>query len=215
MLKKTLSILLSFLLILFCSTKVFAAPNLGTLSCWYSDSDIIGRWDTSNVQIYKVQYSENDSFYFSSGLAYACIPWSNDTEINISSGTSSSYASAPIVYYGGTMEQLNALTDFTISQLTNGITTVNFSAEGYWSYGTETKLGWVITGAEGCIVDKDHSTNEVTNTCIHELGHALGWHGHSNVSSDIMSEYGSSNILLTDRDKNHLSQVYSEGGNTQ
>ena len=60
---------------------------------------------------------------------------------------------------------------------------------------------------------RENKTLAYLNSII--LGHALGWHGHSNVSSDIMSEYGSSNILLTDRDKNHLSQVYSEGGNTQ
>lgn len=44
--------------------------------------------------------------------------------------------------------------------------------------------------------------------CIHEVGHSLGWFGHSTLSSDIMYSYSTENITLTTRDKNHLVQVY-------
>ena len=69
-------------------------------------------------------------------------------------------------------------------------------------------------GAVGCIIDKDRTTDQYKKTCTHELGHALGWAGHSSNTSDIMYSAGSSVTSLTSRDKNHLSQDYDYGGNS-
>lgn len=82
------------------------------------------------------------------------------------------------------------------------------STEGTWTYGNTSKTGVLISAVEGCIVDKNHSSNEYKETCTHEMGHALGWSGHSGNSSDIMYAYGSSITTLTTNEKNHLSQVY-------
>lgn len=82
------------------------------------------------------------------------------------------------------------------------------SVEGTWTYGSSSKTGRLVVGAVGCIIDKDRTTDQYKKTCTHELGHALGWAGHSSNTSDIMYSAGSSVTSLTSRDKNHLSQVY-------
>lgn len=65
-----------------------------------------------------------------------------------------------------------------------------------------------VYAVEGCIIDKEYTLNQTKKTCTHELGHALGWIGHSGTSSDIMYQSGSSITSLTYRDIQHLSQVY-------
>lgn len=42
----------------------------------------------------------------------------------------------------------------------------------------------------------------------HELGHGLGWLGHSTSSSNVMYSSGYDNDILTPSDKNHLTQNY-------
>ena len=73
---------------------------------------------------------------------------------------------------------------------------------------TITYSGVTIYAVEGCIIDKGYTLNQTKKTCTHELGHALGWIGHSGTSSDIMYQSGSSITSLTYRDIQHLSQVY-------
>ena len=82
--------------------------------------------------------------------------------------------------------------------------------EGTWYlYPLEvTKTGYRQVSALGCIVDNNRTSAEYIKTALHELGHAVGWNGHSANTSDVMYGYGSSVTVLTNRDKNHLSQVY-------
>lgn len=58
------------------------------------------------------------------------------------------------------------------------------------------------------IKDNSRTLNEYKKTATHELGHSLGWKGHSSNSNDIMYGTASSVTNLTSRDSNHLSQVY-------
>ena len=49
-----------------------------------------------------------------------------------------------------------------------------------------------------------------SKTATHELGHALGYAGHSTTKGDIMYTSSTSNTTnaLTTRDINHLKQIY-------
>lgn len=188
------------------STTALAATNLGTLSCWYSDYDYIARWNKSSITVYTNKLNSNGSFYFSMGMYLGCGKWEDALGITISS---SSYdTSAPIKYYGGTKNEVSAYGDFTIDSSTNGVTQRAQYVEGTWKYGNTSKTGYLVSSAVGCIIDKNHTTDEYEKTCTHELGHALGWAGHSSNTSDIMYKKGSSVTSLTTRDIEHLSQVY-------
>ena len=59
-----------------------------------------------------------------------------------------------------------------------------------------------------CIVDRGTTTDNYTNTATHELGHALGWMGHSTVNTDIMYAYCNGITVLSSAEKIHLSQIY-------
>ena len=51
--------------------------------------------------------------------------------------------------------------------------------------------------------------NYYKNIITHEIGHALGWHGHSSVSSDLMyANVTKNNITVGTRDAAHLNQIY-------
>ena len=60
----------------------------------------------------------------------------------------------------------------------------------------------------GFIRDFGSNTTKYNSVCAHEIGHALGWKGHSSNSSDIMYSSYQGVTTLTDRDKYHLKQVY-------
>jgi predicted Zn-dependent protease len=66
-----------------------------------------------------------------------------------------------------------------------------------------------LSGSKACVVQiSGRTTNQYKKTMTHEIGHLLGWSGHSSNSNDIMYSSGSSITTLTLRDKNHLSQIY-------
>ncbi|MCR5828907.1 MAG: matrixin family metalloprotease [Lachnospiraceae bacterium] len=150
--------------------------------------------------------SLNNSPYFLDGISHACSQWGNALSLNISS--SITYYDAPIRYFGGTLSAINTFWDYQLSNGLNGITDSHFYPTDTWYLGSMAYTGVTIDGAEGCIIDKGHTLNQTKKTCTHELGHALGWIGHSGTSSDIMYKHGSSTTSLTYRDIHHLSQVY-------
>lgn len=205
--KIILSITLCFLLVIYLTVTPYAATNLGMLSYWHSNSERIGRWDGESVDIYLIKLNPNTSFYFTNGMTHACREWDDVIGMTLNRYTSNS--SSPIRFYGGTIDEINRQTEFRVDNSVNGKTRwVVSSVEGIWQYGSMFKTQREITEVVGCVLDKGHTIDEYRNTCTHELGHALGWDGHSYDSSDVMYSMGASVTSLTVRDKNHLSQVY-------
>jgi hypothetical protein len=193
-----LLIMLSFML------KASAA----TLSYWYSDDYQIAFWSSSpNVWYDKIDTSS--SFSFLSGLLNGEDEWNDalGTSINISS----SYTDAPIKYYGGTKTQIDALGIFdTVPSDASGFTDY---ADDEW-YCEHTYNGIAIACSEqistiGYIISRsDFSYNNYLKCCTHELGHSMGWRGHSSSTSWIMTQGKSTVTALATGEKNHLAQIY-------
>ncbi len=136
--------------------------------------------------------------------------WSNALGITIVSGINSYYSNEPqITYYGGTISELSTVWDGDVSSTSTGHTHYSYYYDGPLCYnGYNYYSGEVMVNAIGYIVDMGNSLPQTKKTCTHELGHALGWMGHSSNDSDIMYLANSYVTSLTSRDINHLSQVY-------
>ena len=208
--KKTLVI--TVLVALLCTsiglsnTRVHAIPMLGNLSCWYSDAVSIGRWGTHNFTIYRHKMNTNGYFFFLSAFQHSVSQWASALPISITAVNTP--GSQTFSVYGGTVSELATLGYTSLPSGINGITYYSCSAEGGWSYGTSTMQGYKYTSATCLILDNGNTSDQYKKTTTHEMGHALGWQGHSGNAADIMYSTGSSVTNLTFRDQDHLSQVY-------
>jgi len=199
---KAVAVLISLCIL---TLTVFAS---GTLSCWYSDKDQIGRWSTSQLTVYydKLNTSSDFSFYYS--FANAENEWEAALGIAIVLSKSQADAYAPIRYYGGTREELSAM-GFIPNIGENGNTLFGKNNPENWTYNSTTKKVFNMAYARGYIInDSNNTLNIYMNAATHELGHALGWMGHSTDKNDVMGAYSFGLYKLSDHDKCHLSQVY-------
>lgn len=204
-----ISIFLSIILLLVL-TSVASAQNLGTISHWYSDDDRIGRWKTSRV-IYRNVL--DDSMTFVQIEAYvdnARNQWAN---ANITSSITNSKSSSSIEVYGGTYRTLKNVLP-TLRETDSGRASLTHNQEGTWRRHLDENHykdhpGYVVTKVLAVVVYRSgKSSSGYRSTTMHELGHCFGWYGHSSNRSDVM--YGTENSVttITDRDKNHIKQVY-------
>lgn len=205
----TMAVLVATLLLGIFPTQVMAA-NLGTLSYWESDSSEIRRWSSIPSTIYTQKLNSNGSFYFLMGMVHGIDEWKSSSALNCSMTDSqaTTSSSTKVIFYGGTKAELDALGIFSLTSSNTGLTNTTSSSEGTWTYGSTTKDGKLISKVRGCIVDKSRTTDQYKNTSTHELGHGLGWAGHSSNSSDVLYASATSITSLTTRDKRHLKQVY-------
>jgi hypothetical protein len=199
-LRIALSIILAFAFTL----TAYAA----TLTYWYSDLNTIGKW-SSSPQVWYSKLNSNSSFAFLSGLLNGESIW--NSALGTSIDVSSSYTSAPIKYYGGTKAQIDALSIFPnvpTNQLGNTEYT-EYEFGGYHTYNGSTKTWYTHTENWGYVVDRtDMNYNNYIKTSSHELGHAMGWEGHSTNSTWVMTQGKLENTILATGEKNHLDQIY-------
>ena len=174
-------------------------------NCWYSNTDEIGKWSFTPT-ISSIKLNSNSSFYFEDGYSRARSQWGNAGITTTNNGTSTS---SNIVCYGGTVNQIYSTTGYQVPSNVCGITNCSATLTNTrLEYDGLTYKIYNISHANVYILDLGNNLNKTKMTCIHEVGHSLGWFGHSTLSSDIMYSYSTENITLTTRDKNHLVQVY-------
>ena len=167
------------------------------LNCqyWYSDSNSVGRWAFSPT-ITSVKLNDNEAFGFVSAYLYAKDAWNN---AGISLAHTSS-TSANIVCYGGTASEIYERTGFSLSDTTTGLTSYSSTMYKYLNYnGTQYNLR-NMSRATVMIKDRGATLNQYKKTTMHEMGHALGWMGHSSYSTDVMYASSSSVTTLSFRD---------------
>lgn len=196
---------LSIILLCIILTMGITIPVFADLSVWYSGSDSIGTWAGSQIKYGHKKLNDNSRFYFYSSGLYAIKQWEEALDISIKNVVLMSEAN--ITAYGGTWDELTALG-------------FPYEPDGLgYSYYTKSSLlrtdivdGREVTvrqieGAVVIIVDKG-LMSDYNHVTTHELGHALGWIGHSTERSDLMYAVNNGTTELTPRDIEHLLQIY-------
>jgi len=188
--------------------EVFAVNYLDC-DYWYSSSTSVGCW-LSTPTIKKTPAFGTDSTFttnYNSGFSWARTQWSN---ADISTSLVGQGTSASIVCYGGTREEIAEENGRNIDSSYAGLTVG--SATYYCSLiyvgDNSVKTLKSVNSQTIYIVNRGNSLNRVKNVFTHELGHSLGWIGHSVNSDDIMYSYSSLVTALTNRDKRHINQFY-------
>lgn len=186
-------------------SHISSSTNLGTLSYWYSNTDIISHWKTPR-KIYVSNLSSNSSFDLGYYVGFAIYQWSSKAQISCSAnGTENSHS---IVIYGGLESDLTDAGVFSDCSSANGKCRSTATIEGTYTYGSLTKTGKVTTYSKIAIIEKSNPRTDMAYSKT--ATHALGYAGHSTTKGDIMYTSSTSNTTnaLTTRDINHLKQIY-------
>ena len=182
----------------------------GTLTKWGdAERDIIAHWDTVPT-IFKKKIGSDASFYFNSAFNTAFLEW--EDALGWSLTTTTQEQQADIAVYGGTREELKQIMGANASYLTDstaGITFPAYDVTGYYRYNGEVKIYAEMEKATIYIPSDGRPANECRNIVTHELGHALGFLGHSSSSSSVMYPYVSTIYDVQAAEKDHLLQIYS------
>ena len=179
-------------------------------SYWYSSNTVFGIWD--NMPIVYYNYLDGpENFY--TGMSYAVNSWSDALGMSINlRETDLEESLNPLLIFGGTQDEVYGTGEFPFSQVYNSgaIGATIYKSESFFAnayYNGTTYYGYKLNKVRVYVLDLNTLSNYY-NTCTHELGHALGWNGHSSNSSDVMCKTNSSDISLSNRDILHIKQMY-------
>lgn len=185
--------------------------NARRLNYWFCDIPfeagvyVLGRFDTPVITLQSYKLNTNGSFGYNAAMENARMQWENAIDVPINTVSSSN---AKIQYLGGTVEELVAFGVSDVDSSVAGMTGIYCDDDTEdWIYANTTVEAKVHTATIGYIIDRGNAN--YVNVCVHEMGHALGWHGHSSQTADIMHPSSSSPTTLTNRDILQISQAYN------
>ena len=177
------------------------------LNYWYSNSNAIACWQTT-PKVFSYNFSYNTGFFFDNAVNFAESQWTN-AGLSIDTTASTNH---DIYILGGSKTYLETTFGISLDDNIDGLTTyyiIPFCSIVY--NGNMNKTGYYFDGlVTSYIIDNSSNSimSRINTTAAHELGHAIGWLGHSTNPLDIMYIYGGSETNLTFRDKIHLTQFY-------
>lgn len=205
--KKLPAALVACLLAGFLLTGTLWAAVLGTIPYWESTSNEIGRWKTERRAFNQILgmngFSSSD---FSSYVSHARTQWSNSS-ISVTQTSSSSNANIKIM--GGNYMVLSLQNPNIQSWMAGYAEYVNRAYEGDWTYMGGPKTGYTLSNANCYIIfSAGKSADHYKSVATHELGHAMGWMGHSSNSNHLMYSETNGVTSLTTTDKRHIGQIY-------
>jgi predicted Zn-dependent protease len=202
---KKISIPVFTFLLTFIITTTSYAATLGYLNYWDTDGSVIGRWGSTTPSIYNYPVDGSMQGTLPSYVTHARSEWNN---AGIPNNSTSTESNAHIKVYGGTYTNLKAI-EPSLSSSDTGLCVSTRTNEGEWLALGTYKTGYKQTAAKVYIVYITGKTaNGYKKTTTHEIGHSLGWSGHTNNSADIMYHTASEVTSLSAVDKRHLKQVY-------
>ncbi len=208
MLRKTTILIVILMIVLCISAPVCYAYNVYMIDYWESNTYYVCRWH-STPTIAAAKMNNNILFFFAQGYSRAINQWPSAGIALTPLSGAGGISSADIRCFGDTISNLQTSFGVSIPSGTLGVTYRNYSVVGGLSYSAESKtLGEISNVAIVLIVDCGMSEDQTKKTFTHEVGHALGWAGHSINSSDVMCQGLSSLTTLSLRDKRHLKQIY-------
>lgn len=203
MLKKVFILIVAICMVL--SANDVRAYEVTDCNYWYSDSDQVGVW-THAPTVGRKKLNLNSNFRFYEGFLNAYNQW---TDAGISIVNNGQSAASDIVCYGGTRAQINAQTGKWISEQYAGLTFMYYTSLTNLIYNGSIKRLKSMSSAVVYVIDSNNSLARNKNVFTHEMGHALGWFGHTTPSSNVMYHQISSIYILTNKDKKQLNQFYS------
>ncbi|MFD1736295.1 matrixin family metalloprotease [Bacillus salitolerans] len=174
-----------------------------TLSYWYSNLDKIG--NDSNRYIWSNVIDGFTVSDFTSYQDYARDQWSSDA--GISTYGADEKASSSIHWYGGNQSTLREM-EPSLEVYRAVCVPEYLYLIGNHTYNGTTKENWRMKSK--IYTPKlpwYYGFSNYNLMFTHELGHGLGWLGHSSNSGDLMNADASNDTLST-RDINHLQQNY-------
>ena len=212
--KRLSSVVLIFLLVMGVSITAYGAY---AIRCWYAydledskwiEKNAITTWGkNASIKFCHKKLNTNTEFEFYAGNLHAQNEW--ETALGISFNNVIKLNDAQLKVYGGTYNELTGIgvdLDNNVVGLTKRITINWVGSSKYNGYNKEI---YNVSAVNCYIVDESTSTHDrLKNTCTHEMGHALGWVGHSKEEHDIMYPLRKSYNELNYRDQFHLQQVY-------
>lgn len=179
---------------------------------WNSDTDNIMYFNKKSIIIYKENMYNVSDFAFDDNINNALEQWGEALGLNFSFTTNKN--EADIIIYGGTESQMNNLygSVFTNWKGYTSLIKANNSSDNIVTLEDSKILKEVYNIQKSTVYIKyNDDNNSVKKTCIHELGHALGYCGHSKTENDLMyNSTKKSGMFLTTAEKQHLKAVYDK-----
>lgn len=193
-----------FILVVALFVQVFAVVDFGELSYYHSNSSTIGTWTTTPT-LYFTLYSPyaTTASSMESATTIADSKWSGAGVPLVKSSTSTN-----IRVHTGEYDTIKALYPSFVNGVI-GETVPTWTTYGTATYNSATKTVKKITSAKIYYVPKATYKDDFIVT--HEVGHAIGWVGHSAVYGEVMYSQAMSNtgsFVLSTNEKNHIGQIY-------
>ena len=192
---------------------------------FYSTSYRFYQWNILPKKVYVCKFDYTTSYY-NTAVMNAITKWNNGlgtslyqiTSYDSSNSEFQTLESGSLKFMGGNTQDLQYTGVFDYNALdsfyTGGCARIDYSdfRTEYTASGQSVTVHTAVRGF-ACVTDLSDeglpsSLSNYINIATHEMGHLLGWYGHSTVSSDVMYSSPSSVVTLSNRDIRHILQVY-------
>lgn len=205
-----------FVVVIMITVLTVTASAYTSIYYWDSDASQVYPWSSMPVVISRYNIDGSHSSNMSTGYDTARSQWGAVSGISFLN-----YGAYPgdtdIRCWEGYRSTLNSTFNLSLGTNINGhtINTHSLSADAMYSYNGTTKYLHYSSHASVYIVDRDLISgisdigSQYKNVYTHEVGHALGFYGHSTSNNEVMYAYTSGVFSLKTNEKNHLKQFYN------